>query len=184
MATQGHGEHPAAASRSRSLGKKYRTTKLTVPSFVLTPNLFSPSTSMEDGAQHAAKPASMQESHPSAEAGAAAADPPPPAWASRAKRSAPEKVKRYAPPETPDPTKRPAKKRKSDVKPPAANDVEPTPGGGAGALAPEAGAAVVAAAPSQIRVQLPASAVPGQHCKASYQREGKQCTVSFEVPAF
>eukprot|EP00964_Phaeocystis_antarctica_P032888 scaffold18639_cov57-Phaeocystis_antarctica.AAC.2 len=27
MATQGHGEHPAAASRSRSLGKKYRTTK-------------------------------------------------------------------------------------------------------------------------------------------------------------
>ena len=138
---------------------------------------------MEDGAQHAAKPASMQESHPSAEGGAAAADPPPPAWASRAKRSAPEKVKRYAPPETPDPTKRPAKKRKSDVKPPDAIDVKPTPGCGAGAVAPEAGAAVVAAAPSQIRVQLPASAVPGQHCKASYQRQGQQCTVSFEVPA-
>ena len=26
MVTQGHGEHPAAASRSRTLGKKYRTT--------------------------------------------------------------------------------------------------------------------------------------------------------------
>ena len=132
--------------------------------------------------EDAAKPASMQESHPSAEAGdappsgtasAAAADPPPPAWASRAKRTAPEKVKRYAPPETPDPTKRPAKKRKSDVKPSDANDVKPICDG----------AAVVVAAPSQIRVQLPASAVPGQHCKASYQRQGQQCTVSFEVPA-
>ena len=127
----------------------------------------------EDGARPAA---SLQESHPSSDAAA----PPPPAWASRAKRSVPEKVKRYAPPETPDATKRPAKKRKSGVTPP--NDVKPTPGGGVGAEAPEAGTAVVAA-PSQIRVQLPAGAVPGRHCKASYQRQGQQCTVSFEVPA-
>ena len=35
VATQGHGEHPAAASRSRSLGKKYRTTEVT-PFAVLT----------------------------------------------------------------------------------------------------------------------------------------------------
>ena len=27
VATQGHGEHPAAASRRQTLGKKYRTTK-------------------------------------------------------------------------------------------------------------------------------------------------------------
>ena len=31
MAAQGHGEHPAAASRSRTLGEKYRTTYLTKP---------------------------------------------------------------------------------------------------------------------------------------------------------
>ena len=149
--------------------------------------------------------AAMQESYPSAEAGAAppdslsasAADPPPPAWASRAKRSAPEKVKRYAPPEPLEPIKRPSKKRKSDVELPDAKDVKPTPDAEVGrdliersdgSACKDAAAAVVAAAvvaaPSQIRVQLPASAVPGQHCKASYQREGKQCTVSFEVPAF
>jgi hypothetical protein len=149
--------------------------------------------------------AAMQESYPSAEAGAAppdslsasAADPPPPAWASRAKRSAPEKVKRYAPPEPPEPIKRPSKKRKSDVELPDAKDVKPTPDAEVGrdliersdgSACKDAAAAVVAAAvvaaPSQLRVQLPASAVPGQHCKASYQREGKQCTVSFEVPAF
>jgi len=153
--------------------------------------------------QHAQ--AAMQESYPSAEAGAAppdslsasAADPPPPAWASRAKRSAPEKVKRYAPPEPPEPIKRPSKKRKSDVELPDAKDVKPTPDAEVGrdliersdgSACKDAAAAVVAAAvvaaPSQLRVQLPASAVPGQHCKASYQREGKQCTVSFEVPAF
>jgi hypothetical protein len=28
MSTQGDGEHPAAGSRRRSLGKKYRTTRL------------------------------------------------------------------------------------------------------------------------------------------------------------